>query len=236
MTLRPSFHGVSSYTEALNLMRNGYQQTVDRLQVAMKGNFKGEIKRFRFENQVYGFAPVVPLAIKGIPNCMIDMKMRPMKSKVIDIYYDITVNFGYTSEQIIQCGQKILGAIVDLEKQGFRFNLYCLIGFCGSNSGDFLCVKVKDSDKPFDLKRVSFTLTHTAFFRVMGFDWQDKSPIARYRHARGMALNDVLVFNRAQELIRKIFGEHAIYISCQEINYKSDEHIREVLSNERKNK
>lgn len=226
--------GVDSYNEALELMRLGYQPTVDSLQGTLKANKLGMGKRISFENNVHGFAPIVPLALKGVPNSMVNMTMKPIKCKVINVYYDMGVNSLTSSEEIIKAGQKLLGTIIELEKQGYRFNLYAIQAFSGEKDADILCVKVKSSDKPIDLKRISFPLTHPAFFRVIGFDWQGRSPITKYRgEGRGRALTSEIDDSLAKEFAEQAFGDNAVYLSCRSIKRRNEQYIKEVLTNDK---
>ena len=197
------WEGVNSYEEALNLLKNGYQPTVEALKV--------------------------PLAMIGVPNNMVDMKMKPIKCKVLDIYYDMTCGAGTSSDRIIKNGQKFLGAIIDLEKQGYKFNLYAVQTYSSEESVDVLTVKIKSSNQPFDLKKMSFPLTHTAFFRVIGFDWYSKTPKGTYRPAYGRALGYRLNKEEQNIFAREVFGKGAIYISGSEISKYEEEHIKEVL-------
>lgn len=227
-----SWDGVDSYDEALTLLRDGYQPTVDKLQASIKANVKGETGRIAFNNQIYGFAPIVPLALKGVPNCMMNMTMKPIKCKVIDVYYDMTVTAGVSSERIIENGQKLLSAIIALEKQGYRFNLYACQAY-SRTSTDMLIIKIKSSDKPIDLKRISFPLTHPAFFRVIGFDWYSKVPGGTYRDGYGTSLENVLSDNEINELTTQVLGKNAIFIQADKIMRKDEDHIREVLTNDK---
>lgn len=224
------WHGVRTYDEALELLKTGYQPTVEKLQTALKANVLGSGKRVSFENNVHGFAPVVPLALKGVPNSMVNMTMKQIKCKVVDVYYDMTTDCGTTPQIIIECGQKLLGTIIELEKQGYRFNLYALQSYTNDKGADMLCVKIKSSDKPIDIKRISFPLTHPAFFRVIGFDWEGKSPITRYIGCgRGRALTYSISDAEASDLAKQTFGDNAIYISCNSIKHKDEKYIKEVL-------
>lgn len=241
--IHSSFHGVDSYDEALELLANGYQPTVDKLQMALKMNRKGTEKRIKFENNVHGFAPIVPLALKGVPQSMINMTMKPIKCKVLDVYYDMGIPCGVHSDDIIKCGQQLLGIIIEMEKQGYRFNLYAMQGFCNEDGVDILTVKVKDANRPLDLKRISFPLTHPAFFRVIGFDWQSKSPISQYRGGgRGYALTTKFDsesgLKTVKNLIKKVFGDNALYISCNKLNDKNDKekYLKGELTNDERKK
>lgn len=222
--------GVKNYAEAVELMRTGYQPTVD----AMKGVWKnrsGEVMRFQFKNEIVGFAPVVPLAMKGVPNCMINMRMTPIKAKVLDIYYDITSSAGTDSDKIIEVGRSILGAIIELEQQGYRFNLYGVQTYSDSDSCDMLVVKLKSAGQPLDLKRVSFPLTHTAFFRVFGFDWYSRVPGGKYRGGYGHAIGYNYDERALNDMAKQVFGRNSVYLAAAHMLKKDTNEIKEVIRN-----
>lgn len=225
-----SWEGVKTYDEALKYLRNGYQPTVNKLKEKMKVRDPGQ-KRISFTNNIVGSAPIVPLALKGVPNCMIDTRMKQIKCKVIDVYYDMTCSCGTESKKIIENGQKMLGAILDLEHQGYRINLYAVQSYNDSSSSDILAVKIKSSNQPLDLKRMSFPLTHTAFFRVIGFDWYSRFPKGKYRSGYGHALGYELNDREMKEFATKMFGDNAIYIAGSKILDRNEEYIKEVLKN-----
>lgn len=225
-----SFEDVKNYDEALKFLRNGYQPTVNKLREKMTVKDPGQ-KRVSFQNNIVGSSPIVPLALKGVPNCMVDTRMKTIKCKVIDIYYDMTCSCRTGSEKIIENGQKMLGAILDLEHQGYRFNLYAIQTYSDSDSADVLAVKIKSSNQPLDLKRMSFPLTHTAFFRVIGFDWYSKFPKGKYRFGYGHGIGYELDKEQTREFSSKMFGDNAIYIAGKNILHEDEEYIKEVLKN-----
>ena len=223
-----SWEGVETYDEALKYLRNGYQPTVNKLKEKLKVQDPGQ-KRISFTNNIVGSAPIVPLAMKGVPNCMIDTRMKQIKCKVIDVYYDMTCSCGTDSDDIIANGQKMLGAILDLEHQGYRINLYAVQSYNDSDSSDMLAVKIKSSNQPLDLKRMSFPLTHTAFFRVIGFDWYSRFPKGEYRSGYGRALGYIYEDWQMEEFASKMFGDNAIYIAGSKILSRDEGYIKEVL-------
>ena len=224
------WEGVKNYDEALELLEKGYQPTVEKLKEKMKDLGKmGFQKRMRIENNVVGGAPVVPLAMMGLPKSMLDTKIKPIKCKVIDIYYDLTCSCGTSSEEIIKNGQKLLGAIMELESQGYKFNLYAVQTYSDDSSVDALVVKIKSSNQPLDLKRMSFPLTHTAFFRVIGFDWYSRCPKATYRSGYGRGLSYRLNKEQMAEFAKEAFGKNALFISGKDIMYEDEKYIKEVL-------
>lgn len=228
------WEGVKSYQEALDLLRTGYQPTVDKMRGGLKFNRAGSGTRFGFQNNVIGFAPIVPLALKNVPNCMVDMTMKPIKAKVVDVYYDIVASCGTSSKKIIEAGQKVLGAIIELEKQGYRFNLYAMQSYSDSQDCDMLVVKVKSASRPLDLKRISTPLTHTSFFRVIGFDWYSKVPGGKYRGGYGHALSYDYDERQMNDMVQQVFGKNSVFMSAVKIMDKGQEHIESVLTNSSK--
>ena len=226
-----SWHGVENYNEALELLKNGYQPVVENMRGVFKATMSGSRSRFTFQNNVCGFAPVIPLALKGVPNSMIDMTIRPMKTKVIDVYYDITNSAGTSVKEIMENGKILLGAITELEAQGYRFNLYAVQTYCDKADADMLVVKVKSSTQPLDLKRISFPLCHTAFFRVVGFDWYSKVPNGKYRGAYGHAAMHEFGSD-TDKFYKSMFGQNAVCISGARIKENGKKHIKEVLTND----
>lgn len=215
----PKWEGVSTYEEAMSLLRNGYNPVVEALKAELKAtNAHGP--RFAFENNIHGFAPIVPLAIKGVPTCMNNMTIEPLKVKVLDVCYDMGINGGYTTEQVLKAGKTVLGAILELEQKGYRVNLTAVQRHYSESvkALDFMCVKIKASNTPLDIKRMSYPLIHPSFFRVVGFDWQGKSPITRYLGSgRGHTFVTHYTSNEVKEIARAIFGKYATYISAEAV-------------------
>ena len=226
-----SWRGCKSYDEALSFLRNGYQPTVDKMKQGLKISKQGNGKRISFANNIVGFAPVVPLAMMGVPQSMIDMRMKKIKCKVLDVYYDITSSCGTDSKKIISNGEKVLGAIMELERAGYRFNLYAMQTYYGNASADALVVKVKSAGQPLDLKRISFPLTHTAFFRCIGFDWYSKTPKGTYRVGYGSALAYEFNEDQMKEMGKQLFGDNAIYLSGPSIAKQDQEYLQAVFTN-----
>lgn len=231
-----SWCGVDNYEQALQFLEEGYQPTVEKLKAGIKSNLQGNGKRISFHNDIVGYAPIVPLAILGVPNSMINSKMKPIKAKVIDIYYNMTASCGTDSDDIIQAGVKMLSAIISLEQQGYRFNLYAVQNYYNNRKCYMLKVKVKDAMQPIDLKRISFPLTHTAFFRVIGFDWYSKCPEAKHIWGYGHSLDYDFNNEKMQNATKELFGDNAVWFGCVKIIKEKEEYVKEVLVNAGKKK
>lgn len=225
------YGGIKTYEEMLETLRTGYAPVVDRLKAGIKANVGGEGKRIKFKNNVAGFQPIVPLALQGVPNCMVDTSIKPIKAKVIDVYYEMTVSAYVKASDIIDAGVKMLSAILELEAQGYKFNLYAVQSYNSDNADsiDMLTVKVKSANQPLDLKRISFPLTHPAFFRGIGFDWYGKSENTVYQFGYGKPLAKIYSAEKLKEKGKEWFGNNAVYFNCNEIIEKNVDYIKEVL-------
>ena len=228
-----SWHGVKSYAEALELMNSGWQEPLKELKAVINKAKTVERKRISIKNDIQGYAPIVPLAILGVPNAMINMTMRRIKSKVINLYYDSGVSSFVSANRILDNGKKILETVINLENSGYRVNLFntqCYVSD-GETDIDMLAVKVKSDNQPIDLKRICFPIAHPAMFRVIGFDWISKFPKGKYRSGYGQPLVTVTGKATAQELYGKLFNCTAVYVDGQELTGKNAEYlISEVKS------
>lgn len=226
--------GVDSYEQALEYLETGYQPVVDKLKFAIRANVSGQGKRISFHNDIVGYAPIVPLAIMGVPNAMVNSHMKAIKAKVIDVYYDGTFASGVSSDTIIKTGEKVISVILQLEQQGYRFNLYQVQSYSDNYGCDMMTVKLKDAAQPLDLKRISFPLTHTGFFRVIGFDWYSKTPKGKYRPCYGHAIGyEDSVKSKLPAMFKEMFGENAVFVSGAELLQKGElgeEYLKEVFT------
>lgn len=220
--------GVKTYEEAIELLEKGYQPVVDKLKTQVRANLQGQGKRISFHNDVVGYAPIVPLAIMGVPNAMINSYMKPIKAKVIDVYVDITYTWCDNNEDIIKSSSRILSVMLKLEQEGYRFNVFCVKSQADSVSCDMMILKVKDAAQPIDLKRISVPLTHTSFSRVIGWDWYSRFPKGTYRFGYGHSLT--LEDKFKYEWVKKIFGNNAVYFSGVKLLKEDEKYIEEAIT------
>jgi len=231
--IRPSWNGgINSWEQACELMSTGYQPTVDKLK-SVECNLSGIDKRTKRVKDVVGYQPIVPLAIMGVPKNMTRAIKKPIKTKVINIYYDMTANCNITADQILKAGQEILSAILELEMQGYRFNLYSVQtyhnGYGTNGSSDMLVVKIKSANSPLDIKRMSFPLTHPGFFRVVGFDWYSRVPGGKYRDSYGHELSRDYSVEAVDKAYSELFGGKCTVFAAARVIGKDKEHFKKVL-------
>ena len=228
----PSWVGANR-EQTYKMLREGYQPVVDKMKSSVKFTAGGIKKRTQFFNSVEGFAPIVPNAIISLPNSMVTSRTKPIKTKVLDVYYEMTCSSGVESRDLIAAGTKLLSAIMEMEAQGYRFNLYVVQDYYAPGEGcDMLCLRVKTASQPFDLKRMSFTMAHTAFFRGIGFEWYEKFPKGTYRYGYGCSISYQKSQRHIQNEFRRLFGNNVIFFAATQIMREDDAYLKGVLTND----
>ena len=231
------WNGCDSYEQALDLLRNGYVDKVEEIRKEVDKSVRRQGKRITFNNDIVGYAPIVPLAILGVPNSMINSTMKSIKTKVLEICYDMTCSCGTDSEKIINVGVEFLKVVAGLEMQGYRVKLTAVQTYTNYKNSYILKVNLKSDNQPLDLKRISFPTMHTGFFRVIGFDWYSKTPRGQYLGGYGHALT--YEFTNDEELKdfkTKVFGNNVVFIAVKKLlDVKKDklaDKIKEMITNE----
>ena len=118
-----SWEGVRSYEEAYNLLTYGWNEQIKRMKQEIKNLRTGESEKVTFKNDIVGFAPVVPNAIMGLPNSMINCVRVPKKSKVINIQVSMEFNSNINQDKVFRFGAELINTIMNLEKNGYRVKL-----------------------------------------------------------------------------------------------------------------
>lgn len=162
------FAGTESYEAANILLRDADSRTAAALKAAAAVHVKtlGEGRRTRHFNAVCGGAVNVPATIMGLPKSMIRTEKVTYKdSKVLTICYNGTAASSVDKNALRDTAAALMGAIMGLEKNGYRINLYV---YMGSRRGADSCnmfVRIKDSGQYLDLKKMAYPLVNPSMLR-----------------------------------------------------------------------
>lgn len=222
--LNGSWYGVKSYEEARNLLVNGWEKQVDYLkkQLMKEIDLCDDKKVVRTFNDVAGYMPIVPNAIMGLPNSMINQRMDRKKSKIIKFLIGMNRSCAYGSKEIIDKMSKVLARIAILEKHGYRCRLEIFGSFHDGNASSdktIAChsVLLKSENQLFDLRRVAFPIAHTAMQRVFGFGWENSIPLKDSEYHFGALGRAVQYWNKnAREDLLNAINENKeklVYVS-----------------------
>jgi hypothetical protein len=166
---RTKFTGTESYEQADKLLLYGDRDLAEKLeragvrQTRMKLQKQGAKRVIRAS--VVGFAPHVPNFIAGIPTAMLSIKEKRVPQRVVTIYYNCSVRYGISSDDIIKATANLMSAAMQIEANGTRVNMY--VSCICEVDGQYLCatVKVKEAGQPFDTLKMTYPLVHTSMHR-----------------------------------------------------------------------
>ena len=138
-----------------------------RLKLSMNG------QRRQLYSSVVGFAPNVPAYVAGTPNSMINVRTVKTKQRVISVLYNTSVSARVSADEIIRVAAKMISAIMLIESNGVRVNLYSgnLSQEFGSSVGNaFVSIyRIKDSGQQIDTLKMAYPLAHPSMLRRHGF-------------------------------------------------------------------
>lgn len=206
------FTGTKSLKEALDLCKYGDEElgTYVYNQVLKIDNIDTVNKnRQAYINDIVGFTPNVPNYVMGIPTNMIRDNRTIIKSKIINIYINLSAHAGTSSDSIKKNAAKYVAAINKLEQEGYRCNVYA--GNCADTwSDDEYCVivKVKGDREPLNLTKMAFPLCHPSMLRRLAFKWIETIPI-NFGGGYGRPVDDD---RQVKKLVKKVLGDRHITV------------------------
>lgn len=164
-----SFTQTESWKEAEQLLKFGDKENFAKLQTKMvkqclKGS--GESKRTETYRSFVGYAPHVPSYIAGQPKTMLRKKMiRTTNAKVLNVMYSPVAHSGIDADELLNASLAIMNFISNLEKQGYKVNLYTIITTRKRHQTVSQIVKIKSSDDYTDLAKIVYPMVNPSFLR-----------------------------------------------------------------------
>src|SRR5574344_1707547 len=178
---RREFTTTKNYKEASELMLYGDSTNLDKL-VAVNGvdlsRLRGSKKVNSQQKSVCGGLPLVPVYLTGVPKNMLASKKIVIKTKVINIIYNISVPGSLKASSIVKAGAKMVSIIRYLEKNGIRVNLYTIVAIWDRGSGHKCAfyVKIKDAGAPLNLLNIAYPIINPSMLRRHGLKWLEPIP------------------------------------------------------------
>lgn len=125
----------------------------------------------RIELSVVGCVPSVPNYLRGVPTNMMRVVREPRRNPIIDVYVDTGISYSTKLKDAAIATAKIANVITAVEKSGVRVNLFAVFGTTHKKDAAGFCVKIKDSTAPLNLLNIAFSMTNSAFCRVVSLHW-----------------------------------------------------------------
>jgi len=172
------FSGTKSFDEAVDLMKNGWQDMSQKLTQTLKAKQTQmqTAQRRKMVNDVAGFQPIVPLYLAGAPNNMVSQKMVPVKQKVINITKSVSYACYVDKEEIIEESIKALQIVKKIEAMGYRVNLNIAIGTLEPDREIYAKVRIKSANEKLNISKTAFPLVHPSMLRRLYFRFVEVYP------------------------------------------------------------
>lgn len=181
------FTGTKSFDEAVNLMKNGWEdmskKLTQKLNVICKDTTIVTKKKSVYD--VVGYQANVPRYLQGIPTNMVRTINTPAKQKAITIIKSIDYSANIPSSIIIEESIKALAIVKKIEAQGTRVNLDICVGSLSLNKKEnnnfLLKIRVKNANERLNISKLAFVLVHPSMLRRLVFRWIEVYPkISKY--------------------------------------------------------
>lgn len=195
-----SFTQTSSLKEAIDLLKNGYFEPLDKLKkVDMNKSHSGNA--IKYSNEVVGHFAHVPNAIIGLPNSMIKISKTPRKVSTVNLIYCPVGAHYHDSNDFIEVGIKVLSVINTLELNGIRVKLQVSFNCAKDNNTATLgTVSLKGYQEKLNLLKICFPIAHPSFLRRIGFKWIETVPNLNesgYAIGYGTTVKDTSIFKKS---------------------------------------
>lgn len=167
-----TWFGTTCLTEALYLLKYGWDEKTKEMQEILdKPSISQQQFVKSFYNDVLGFQALVPNYLMGLPKSMVNSRMRPVKSKIIDLCATNNYSCKYSAKEIFENAIRQVLVVNSLESKGYRVNL-SVANFSRSFNGEItniISTRIKRSDERLNLSKLSFALIHPSMFRRIYF-------------------------------------------------------------------
>ncbi len=169
-----------SFDGACKVVRNGWPEGRQRMQVALDGaqRYARPARRYSTRYDVAGSVPDVARAATGDAFSMETRgAVRSSRSKVITVSFNPFISAGSSPEARVNQGAAILFVVDALEDAGYSVDLRMKL--CGNDDNGALTIitsPVKPAGESLDMDRVAFICGHDAFSRRLLFRVIEATP------------------------------------------------------------
>lgn len=171
------FTHTDDYDHANHLMKTGDREIAEQIEetgiyTTNKRVFATR-PRAKMVQSVGGFMPNVPAYLAGAKKQMWQMKKKPVKQRVITVFYNCSTCGSTSADEIVKTSAQLLSAIMQIEGTGTKVNLY----YANLAKSDGQCVgpviKIKDSGQYMDVLKMCYPLVHPSMMRRHFFRFEE---------------------------------------------------------------
>lgn len=201
--------------DALQIMRNGYKDAADKINVTAAGVSQRRVNKL----SVVG-VPVVPLLLQNRPLCMMRRQNVQVKNNLVSIYINISYVARIEANEIVKYSESVLNFAEGARAKN-QVKIYIIFASKDtyatkkSTNTNIDIVEIYDSQKANSTALISFALCHPSMLRRLGFAHLRKLEV--WKSSSGYPAE----LSHEQEL--QYFGAGSYYIKAHELKqYKSD--------------
>ena len=164
--------GTSDYNEAMEIMRTGYKDPLEKMKKAiLKIGQNEKANRPKMKNDFVGFIPHVPNTLMDLPITMINKEKQADKAKTIHLIYNVSTASKVSPNEMITGGINFISLVNSLEKQGYRVKIDIMASFATNKTLSSFTVNVKEYGQKLNLLKLTFPLVHPSMLRRIAFKW-----------------------------------------------------------------
>lgn len=227
-----NFSGTHNFDEAEKLLLYGdsenaekVRKNIEQITAGLKSknkSFKGaKTLTYSLKSSAVGFYPVVPKLLAGEPENMLTLhKVQKKTTKVLNVFVYNNAPYCFSADEVNTAMCRMLLAIIMLEKEGFRVNIF-FTDLSEQAKGCFMLsvVKIKDSGQKLDLLKIAYPLCNPSFKRRHLFAVRERTKDSRVKLKSNHGA--VCFSYEAEELIRnQNFKNFSVisFINCKDKN------------------
>lgn len=226
-----SFCKTRTYEDANNLLLHGDKKLAKEIEdagvVKTRLKLKTQQTRRQLFSAVVGVAPNVPNALAGVPTSMISVKEIRCKTKVVNIFYNLSVCGVVGADEIIRQSSKFISACMLLEAQGTRLNIYAGDVANENDVYTIFSTRIKSASQPFDVLKMAYPLAHPSMLRRHYFRAMEvtKGVNKSFVHGYGRVVSDT-------DLICELLDTKEKFNCILSFNHINDEMTAEDVAKE----
>lgn len=178
------FNGHVTLDGAINLARSGWEEGRNKIVKDLeRANYIMNTGMRRAINlDVAGAYPIVPLAVAGDPNCMVNIgDTTDIAKPIVRIWLNLAVSGAFKGGAITNRGIAVLSHIDRLENEGRSVELTVIdtsYATDNNNKPPYTIIKIiaKRAGEPLELDKLAFILAHPASLRRIVFALYERMP------------------------------------------------------------
>lgn len=182
-----SFTKTGSYSEAMDLARNGWPEglsMIENLTARLESVSGSMVAKQVVQWDVAGDFADAGLFSAGVPECMgsFHEEIMPGAGKIVKILMNMSVSAGIQRETIMKRGAAVVALVDALESAGRSVEIEMAAKSRSTGGENFytVTVPIKAAGEPVELDRMAFLLAHPSSFRRLMFAcWENETEEVR---------------------------------------------------------